>query len=110
MELAARVDQPLTDALAVQGYLALAGEPALGPVAFPHRFSAMAEPLAVIGHHWQDATHISHGVATLGVFTATPSSRARGSTGASPTRPAGTSTCAASTRGRDGSRSTRAPS
>jgi hypothetical protein len=42
------------------------GEPALGPVAFMHRPSALADPDAPISHHWQDATHITFGVATLG--------------------------------------------
>ncbi|MBI3004724.1 MAG: hypothetical protein HYY49_04840, partial [Ignavibacteriales bacterium] len=47
-------------------YLGYPGEPALGPPAFMHRPSAMFGPDAPIGHHWQDATHISFGVATLG--------------------------------------------
>jgi hypothetical protein len=50
-------------------YLAPVGEPALGPVAYPHRPSAAYDPFAPIGHHWQDATHISYGVLTAGVFT-----------------------------------------
>jgi hypothetical protein len=49
-------------------YAAAAGEPALGPVAFPHRTSGRSDPLGVIGHHWQDSTHISFGVLTAGVF------------------------------------------
>jgi hypothetical protein len=49
-------------------YAAPAGEPALGPVAFPHRMSGRSDPLGVIGHHWQDSTHISFGVLTAGVF------------------------------------------
>lgn len=36
-----------------------------------HRASAMDEPQAPLGHHWQDATHISFGVVTVGVFTRT---------------------------------------
>src|SRR3546814_4603591 len=32
-----------------------------------HRPSAMNNPDAGLGHHWQDATHIIFGVATLGV-------------------------------------------
>ena len=48
----------------MQGYGAIAGEPALGPVAFPHRNSAMADPLATLGHHWMDSTHITFGVLT----------------------------------------------
>jgi len=50
-------------------YLAYPGEPALGPPAFMHRQSAMSNPDAPIGHHWQDATHITFGVITLGVNT-----------------------------------------
>jgi hypothetical protein len=47
-------------------YLGYPGEPALGPVAFMHRLSAMDNPDAPIGHHWADATHITFGVATIG--------------------------------------------
>lgn len=47
-------------------YLAMPGEPALGPGAFMHRISAFNNPDAPLGHHWQDATHIIFGVATLG--------------------------------------------
>src|ERR1700730_8936775 len=43
------------------------GDPALGPVAFPHRASASELPQAPIGHHWQDSTHIASNVATVGV-------------------------------------------
>jgi hypothetical protein len=49
-------------------YAAPSGEPALGPVAFMHRPSAMDNPFAPLGHHWQDATHIAFGVVTAGVF------------------------------------------
>jgi hypothetical protein len=47
-------------------YVGYPGEPALGPVAFMHRPSAMGDPDAPISHHWTDATHITFGVATLG--------------------------------------------
>ena len=47
-------------------YLAYPGEPAIGPPAFMHRPAAQFHPDAPIGHHWQDATHISFGVATAG--------------------------------------------
>jgi hypothetical protein len=47
-------------------YLGYPGEPALGPTAFMHRISSMNNPDAPLGHHWQDATHITFGVATLG--------------------------------------------
>jgi len=68
MELAALYDRPITDQVALQLYGALAGEPALGPVAYPHRVSATGNPLAPIGHHWFDATHIAFGVITGGVY------------------------------------------
>jgi hypothetical protein len=48
-------------------YVGYPGEPALGPVAFMHRPSALDNPDAPISHHWIDATHITFGVATLGV-------------------------------------------
>lgn len=48
------------------GYIGYPGEPALGATAFMHRVSAMNDPDAPLGHHWQDATHITFGVATLG--------------------------------------------
>lgn len=47
-------------------YIGYPGEPALGPVAFMHRPSALYNPDAPISHHWQDATHITFGVTTLG--------------------------------------------
>lgn len=69
MEVAAAYALPLTDWLAAQAYVAAAGEPALGPVASPHRYSAMPNPFAVLGHHWQDSTHIAFGVVTAGFYT-----------------------------------------
>jgi hypothetical protein len=71
MELGALYEREITREVAVLLYAAPAGEPALGPVAFMHRPSAMDEPQAPLGHHWQDATHISFGVATIGLFTKT---------------------------------------
>ncbi|SHM91570.1 TonB-dependent receptor [Mucilaginibacter sp. OK098] len=47
-------------------YVGYPGEPAIGPVAFMHRPSAMSNPDAPISHHWSDATHITFGVATVG--------------------------------------------
>lgn len=47
-------------------YVGYPGEPALGPPMFWHRPSGADIPDAPIGHHWQDATHISWGVGTLG--------------------------------------------
>jgi hypothetical protein len=68
MELAADYDRPLAGSVRWQVYGGLAGEPALGPVSFPHRTSALPNPLAPIGHHWLDATHVTFGVLTAGVY------------------------------------------
>lgn len=48
-------------------YYAPVGDPALGPVAFPHRASAAELPEAPLGHHWQDSTHIASNVLTMAV-------------------------------------------
>jgi hypothetical protein len=44
-----------------------AGEPALGPVAFMHRASAMENPMSPLAHHTLDSTHIAFGVVTAAV-------------------------------------------
>jgi hypothetical protein len=67
IELAAEYSRPLARGLRWHVYGGPAGEPALGPVAFPHRASAMANPIAPISHHWLDATHITYGVVTSGI-------------------------------------------
>lgn len=69
MELAGLFQQPIRRDVAVELYAGVAGEPALGPVAFMHRPSAQNDPLAPLGHHWQDATHVSYGVLTGGVYS-----------------------------------------
>jgi hypothetical protein len=51
----------------VQFYYAPVGDPALGPVAFPHRASAFELPQATLSHHWQDSTHIADNVATVAI-------------------------------------------
>ena len=48
-------------------YIGYPGEPALGPVTFMHRVSGEFIPDAPISHHWADATHITFGVATVGI-------------------------------------------
>jgi hypothetical protein len=68
MEIAARYAHAVSRSVAVEVSGGPVGEPALGPVAFPHRPSAWPEPLAPISHHWLDATHVSFGVATAGVY------------------------------------------
>jgi len=69
MELAVMYERAVTSNLALSAYAGPSGEPALGPVAFMHRVSAMDDPTAPLGHHWQDATHISYGVTTIGLFS-----------------------------------------
>jgi hypothetical protein len=68
MELGAVYERALADDLALQLYGGPVGEPALGPVAYPHRVSSFPNPIAPIGHHWLDSTHIAFGVATAGVY------------------------------------------
>jgi hypothetical protein len=67
MELAAIYSRPLGGKLSGFAYFGLPGEPALGPATYMHRFSGMANPEAPIGHHWLDSTHVTFGVATLGL-------------------------------------------
>jgi hypothetical protein len=67
MELAIEYEQPIGRGLRWNVYAGPVGEPALGPVAFPHRLSALSNPIAPIAHHWLDATHITFGVVTTGV-------------------------------------------
>ena len=66
-ELSLSYSREFTDDLSSYLYFGYPGEPALGPPTFMHRFSAMDNPDAPIGHHWEDSTHISFGVATTGV-------------------------------------------
>lgn len=68
MEMSAEYDAPLNGALRWQVYGGPVGEPALGPVSYPHRISAMPNPLAPIAHHWLDSTHITFGVVTGGIY------------------------------------------
>jgi hypothetical protein len=68
MELAADYDHGLRGSLRWQLYAGFAGEPALGPTSFPHRFSALTNPVAPITHHWIDATHITFGLVTAGIY------------------------------------------
>jgi hypothetical protein len=69
MELSALYERPITERLGVLVYAAPVGEPAIGPVAYMHRPSALNDPFAPLAHHWTDATHIAYGVLTAGLFT-----------------------------------------
>lgn len=68
MELAVGYQRALNEDVGLELYGGLAAEPALGPTAYPHRVSAFPGPLAPISHHWLDATHITFGSVTAGVF------------------------------------------
>jgi hypothetical protein len=70
-EAAVTYEHVLTGDLHASLYLGAVGEPALGPVAYLHRPSAVNEPSAPLGHHYQDVTHESFGVLTAGLFTRT---------------------------------------
>lgn len=65
-ELSIAYSQRFSKDADVFGYFGLPGEPALGAPAFMHRISAINNPDAPLSHHWQDATHITFGVGTLG--------------------------------------------
>lgn len=67
MEIGIQYAHPLSETATWNVYYAPVGEPALGPVAYPHRASASELPQAVLGHHWEDSTHIAYNVVTSGV-------------------------------------------
>ncbi len=66
MELAALYDLKLGEHSLLSFYFAPMGDPAMGPTAYPHRASASEDPIAPLGHHLQDSTHISDDVITTG--------------------------------------------
>jgi hypothetical protein len=66
-ELSVSLSQKFDHDLSAYLYFGYPGEPALGPPTFMHRPSAMDDPDAPLGHHWQDSTHVTFGVATVGV-------------------------------------------
>jgi hypothetical protein len=68
MALGVHYARPLGDNTIVQVYFAPVGDPALGPVAFPHRASAEELPEAPLGHHWEDSTHIAYDVVTAALM------------------------------------------
>jgi hypothetical protein len=65
MALGFQYAHPIADKASVEFYFAPVGDPALGPVAFPHRASAAEFPEAPLSHHWQDSTHIADDVVTI---------------------------------------------
>jgi hypothetical protein len=66
MELAAEFAVDVGNRTVGYVYAAPVGDPALGPVAFPHRSSAAEIPQAPLGHHLEDSTHIAASVFTIG--------------------------------------------
>ena len=68
-ELSVGFEHPVGSRVGASLYAAPVGEPALGPVAYPHRPSAVYDPATPLGHHTQDFTHTTFGVVTLGGFT-----------------------------------------
>jgi hypothetical protein len=67
MEVAALYDLKLSADSLLSFYFAPVGDPAIGPTAYPHRASALEDPLAALGHHQEDSTHISDDVVTVGL-------------------------------------------
>ncbi|GAC1454471.1 MAG: hypothetical protein PVSMB6_10270 [Steroidobacteraceae bacterium] len=66
MEAAATYSRTVSADSSAFVYLGLAGEPALGPVAFMHRLSGEDNPEVPLTHHWLDSAHVSYGVVTAG--------------------------------------------
>ncbi|HEU4414945.1 MAG TPA: hypothetical protein VFT65_09210 [Candidatus Angelobacter sp.] len=66
MELAALYDVRLGSDALLSFYAAPVGDPAMGPSAYAHRASASEDPVASLGHHLQDSTHIASDVLTGG--------------------------------------------
>lgn len=67
MEVAALYDLRLGENGLLSFYLAPVGDPAIGPTAYAHRASALEDPLATLGHHQEDSTHIADDVVTMGL-------------------------------------------
>ncbi len=67
MEIAALYDLRLGENALLSFYAAPVGDPAMGPTAYPHRISASEDPIAPLGHHLEDSTHIADDVLTAGL-------------------------------------------
>ncbi|HZH84734.1 MAG TPA: hypothetical protein VFD87_16425, partial [Phototrophicaceae bacterium] len=67
MEMAVLYDLKLGERNLLSFYFAPVGSPAIGPTAYAHRASASEDPLAPLGHHQQDSTHIADDVLTVGL-------------------------------------------
>jgi hypothetical protein len=84
MELSVRYLRPITPSTSLLLYFAPVGDPALGPVAFPHRVSATELPQATLSHHLQDSTHIANEVLTAALVRRSFRFEASGFHGAEP--------------------------
>jgi hypothetical protein len=67
MEFAGLWDRKLDQKTLLSFYVAPVGDPAIGPTAYPHRASALEDPVGTLGHHQEDSTHISDDVITAGL-------------------------------------------
>ncbi|ADW68451.1 hypothetical protein [Granulicella tundricola] len=85
MELAALYDLHLSKHSLLSLYAAPVGDPAIGPTAYPHRLSASEDPIAALGHHQEDSTHIAFNVFTAGLTYKTLRIEGSGFHGAEPT-------------------------
>lgn len=84
MELSVAYARTLHGKTSLELYFAPVGDPALGPVAFPHRVSAAELPQAPLGHHLQDSTHIADEVITAALRSSHWGVEASGFHGAEP--------------------------
>jgi hypothetical protein len=84
MEVAALYDWKWGEKTLLSLYVAPVGDPAIGPTAFPHRAAAMEDPVAPLGHHQEDSTHIADDVVTLGLAYRTVRVEASGFHGREP--------------------------
>jgi hypothetical protein len=84
MALGFHYSYELAEDTTFDAYFAPVGDPALGPVAFPHRSSAAELPEAPLGHHLEDSTHISDDVVTVGISSHKLRLEASGFHGAEP--------------------------
>jgi hypothetical protein len=67
MELASLYDWKIAERMLLSFYAAPVGDPAMGPAGYSHRASASENPLAPLGHHLEDSTHIANDVVTTGI-------------------------------------------
>jgi hypothetical protein len=84
MELGALYDIRIGKSAMLSLYAAPVGDPAIGPTAYPHRESASEDPIAALGHHQQDSTHIAFNVVTAGLTYRSVRLEASGFHGAEP--------------------------